>query len=137
MQPLILINTLGLTSRLLPQAERLHALPSARWQRPCRVVTFWGKVAGLPATAWMGRCAAEVVRVERADLTLVYLPHLDYDTQRLGPEGCDWARLLRELDEACAPLLDAARAVGARVWVVNEYTHLQVRRAVQPNRALR
>ena len=52
--------------------------------------------------------AAEVLRSERPDLTLVYLPHLDYDPQRFGPSGCDMARLVRELDDACAPLLDAA-----------------------------
>jgi hypothetical protein len=34
-------------------------------------------------------------------------------------------------------LLDAARDVGARVWVVNEYTHVQVRQAVLVNRVLR
>jgi hypothetical protein len=41
------------------------------------------------------------------------------------------------LDAACAPLLDAARAAGTRVWVVSEYGHCQVGRAVLPNRALR
>ena len=45
---------------------------------------------------------------ERPDLTLVYLPHLDYDPQRFGPSGCDMPRLVGELDAACAPLLDAA-----------------------------
>ena len=71
------------------------------------------------------------------DLTLVYLPHLDYDPQRLGPDGCDWPKLVGELDEACAPLLDAARKVGARVWVVNEYGHVQVEQPVYLNRVLR
>jgi predicted AlkP superfamily pyrophosphatase or phosphodiesterase len=99
--------------------------------------SFWGPTAGLPATAWIARCAAEVLRDERPELTLVYLPHLDYDTQRFGPDHCDLPRLVRELDEACAPLLDEARKAGARVWVVNEYTHVPVRRAVEPNRALR
>jgi predicted AlkP superfamily pyrophosphatase or phosphodiesterase len=99
--------------------------------------TFWGPMAGLPSTAWIARCAAEVLRAEHPDLTLVYLPHLDYDTQRLGPQGCDLPRLVRELDEVCAPLLDAAQAIGARVWVVNEYTHLAVNRAVELNRAMR
>jgi predicted AlkP superfamily pyrophosphatase or phosphodiesterase len=99
--------------------------------------TFWGPLAGLPCTEWIARCAAEVVRDERPDLTLVYLPHLDYDPQRHGPDGCDMARLVRELDDACAPLLDAAHAAGAAVWVVSEYGHVPVRRAVEPNRALR
>jgi len=99
--------------------------------------TFWGPMAGLPCTVWIARCAAEVLRDDRPDLTLVYLPHLDYDPQRFGPQGCDLPRLLAELDAACEPLLDAARQVGARVWVVSEYGHVQVTRAVQPNRALR
>jgi hypothetical protein len=46
-------------------------------------------------------------------------------------------RLTGELDDACASLLEAAREVGARVWVVSEYGHVQVSRAVFPNRALR
>jgi predicted AlkP superfamily pyrophosphatase or phosphodiesterase len=99
--------------------------------------TFWGPLAGLPCTDWIARCAAEVLQQERPDLTLVYLPHLDYDPQRFGPEQCDLPRLVRELDTACEPLLDAARASGARIWVVSEYGHVQVRRAVLPNRALR
>src|SRR5262249_21641040 len=84
-------------------------------------------------------CAAEALRDEQGppDLTLVYLPHLDYDTQRLGPDGCDWPKLVGELDAACAPLLDAAQAAGAAVWVVNEYTHLQVNQPILINRALR
>jgi predicted AlkP superfamily pyrophosphatase or phosphodiesterase len=99
--------------------------------------SFWGPMAGRPCTEWIARCAAEVLLRERPDLTLVYLPHLDYDPQRFGPHGCDMRRLTGELDEACTPLLDAARAAGARVWVVSEYGHVQVNRAVLPNRALR
>jgi predicted AlkP superfamily pyrophosphatase or phosphodiesterase len=99
--------------------------------------TFWGPMAGLPCTQWIARCAAEVLREQHPDLTLVYLPHLDYDPQRFGPQGCDMTRLVRELDDACAPLLDAARELGARVWVVSEYGHVQVSRAVQVNRTLR
>src|SRR5262249_38639196 len=72
----------------------------------------------------------------RPDLTLVYLPHLDYDPQRYGVEACDMPRLVRELDDACAPLLDAAREVDARIWFVSEYGHVSVSRAVLPNRTL-
>src|SRR5438132_1164423 len=99
--------------------------------------TFWGPLAGLACTQWIARCAAEVLRDERPDLTLVYLPHLDYDPQRFGPAGCDLVRLVRELDDAAAPLLEAAQECGARVWVVSEYGHVQVKQTVQPNRALR
>lgn len=99
--------------------------------------SFWGPMAGPACTRWIARCAAEVVQAERANLTLVYLPHLDYDPQRHGPSGCDMPRLVKELDDACEPLLDAAKKVGAVVWVVSEYGHLDVKEALYPNRLLR
>jgi len=99
--------------------------------------TFWGPMAGLPCTQWIARAAAETVKTQRPDLTLVYLPHLDYDPQRFGPSGCDMPKLVKELDDACAPLLEAATAAGARVWVVSEYGHCDVRLPVYLNRALR
>jgi hypothetical protein len=97
----------------------------------------------LPSSRWIAQCSAAVLRgagglpAKPPDFTLVYLPHLDYDTQRVGPDKCDWPRLVRELDTACEPLLDVAREVGARVWIVNEYVHVPVNRAVLLNRALR
>jgi predicted AlkP superfamily pyrophosphatase or phosphodiesterase len=99
--------------------------------------TFWGPKAGLPCTQWIARCAAEVLQQECPDLTLVYLPHLDYDPQRIGPEGSDMPRLVSDLDQACVPLLEAAQAHGARTWVVSEYGHVQVNRPVLINQALR
>ena len=99
--------------------------------------TFWGPKAGLPCTEWIARCAASVLRSERPDLTLVYLPHLDYDPQRFGQNDSELPRLVKELDDACLPLLEAAAETGAQVWVVSEYGHCQVDMAVCPNRVLR
>jgi predicted AlkP superfamily pyrophosphatase or phosphodiesterase len=99
--------------------------------------TFWGPGAGLACTKWIAECAAEILKTEKPDLSLVYLPHLDYDPQRLGPSGSVLARLVGELDDACAPLLEAARAAGARVWVVSEYGHVDVTRPILLNRVLR
>jgi predicted AlkP superfamily pyrophosphatase or phosphodiesterase len=95
--------------------------------------TFWGPMAGLPCTQWIARCGAKIIQEHQPDLTLVYLPHLDYDPQRFGPSGCDMPKLVGELDAACAPILDT----GARVWVVSEYGHCRVNRPVYLNRALR
>lgn len=98
---------------------------------------FWGPMAGAKSTEWIARAAASVVRTERPDLTLVYLPHLDYEPQRTGPSGTDMAQHVRELDDACAPLLDAAKEIGAQVWVVSEYGHCDVSQPIYLNRALR
>jgi predicted AlkP superfamily pyrophosphatase or phosphodiesterase len=99
--------------------------------------TFWGPAAGLRCTQWIAASAALVLLEERPDLTLVYLPHLDYAPQRFGPSGCDMAKQVGQLDDAAGPLLEAAAAVGAGVWVVSEYGHTDVSWPVLPNRALR
>jgi predicted AlkP superfamily pyrophosphatase or phosphodiesterase len=125
------------------KAFGIHGTPAGLTERlekelgPFPFRTFWGPGAGPPCTEWIARCAAAILRDDRPDLTLVYLPHLDYDPQRFGVSGCDMIRLVGQLDAACAPLLDAAGSFGARVWVVSEYGHCDVTRAVEPNRALR
>src|SRR5205085_3368598 len=125
------------------KAFGIHGTPAGLTEQlerqlgPFPFTTFWGPLAGLPCTQWIARCAAEVLNAHRPDLSLVYLPHLDYDPQRFGPQGCDMMRLVRELDDACAPLLDAAKAAGAKVWVVSEYGHVQVSKPIYLNRVLR
>ncbi len=98
---------------------------------------FWGPMAGVKSTQWIAAASARVLAEHRPDLSLVYLPHLDYEPQRFGPSGCDMAKCVKELDDAAAPLLDAAHAIGAKVWVVSEYGHCDVKRPVYPNRVLR
>lgn len=99
--------------------------------------TFWGPMAGLPCTRWIAQAAGETVRRHCPDLTLVYLPHLDYDPQRHGPAGCNIRQCVQELDDACKPLLDAAEETDSRVWVVSEYGHCDVTSPIFPNRTLR
>ncbi len=117
-----------------PWAERLTT-KIGRFPFP----SFWGPMAGLPCSQWIGKAGAEVLLADGGPptLTLVYLPHLDYEPQRLGPAKCDWKKIVAELDEACAPILDAAKRIGAAVWIVNEYTHVQVSSAIFVNRILR
>jgi len=47
------------------------------------------------------------------------------------------AKQVKQLDDACEPLLSAAKKAGARVWVVSEYGHCDVSKPVYVNRVLR
>lgn len=96
--------------------------------------SFWGPGAGLPSTDWIARASARVIARHRPDLTLVYLPHLDYDYQRFGPG--DAARV-KEADACAGLVIDAAREAGAVPVVVSEYGLVPVSRHVLINRALR
>jgi predicted AlkP superfamily pyrophosphatase or phosphodiesterase len=99
--------------------------------------TYWGPGAGLPSSRWICRAAQHIMATKNPDLTLVYVPHLDYDLQRFGPSSPQAARAAAELDGVLAPLLDAAAARGATVVVLSEYGITEARRPVDVNRALR
>jgi hypothetical protein len=64
----------------------------------------------------------------------VYLPHLDYDYQRVGPGD---PKRVAEADACAGLVIDAAKEVGAKVVVVSEYGLVPVSRPVYLNRALR
>lgn len=96
--------------------------------------SFWGPGAGLPSSDWIARASARVLREKKPDVTLVYLPHLDYDYQRFGPGNPD---RVREVDDAAGHVLEAASDTGTKVVVVSEYGLVPVSHPVFLNRELR
>ncbi|MGC5032582.1 alkaline phosphatase family protein [Micromonospora sp. DT229] len=99
--------------------------------------TYWGPGAGLPSSSWICRAAEQILTEHSPDLTLVYVPHLDYDLQRFGPSSPQAAAAATELDGVLAPLLDAAQARDTTVVVLSEYGITEVSRPVDVNRLLR
>jgi predicted AlkP superfamily pyrophosphatase or phosphodiesterase len=95
--------------------------------------SYWGANAGIASSRWICRAAEQIVTTHHPDLTLVYVPHLDYDLQRHGPSAPQAAAAARELDATLAPLLE----LDATVVVLSEYGITDVTRPVDINRALR
>src|SRR5690606_36750200 len=93
--------------------------------------------AALLTSRWLGAAPRDTMRPRHPDLTLCYLPHLDYDLQRYGPDDPRSLRAAADLDAALAPLLDDARAEGRTVVALSEYGITRVNRPVDINRALR
>jgi predicted AlkP superfamily pyrophosphatase or phosphodiesterase len=104
---------------------------------PFPLFTYWGPTAGLPSSAWICAAARHIMAAHQPDLTLVYVPHLDYDLQRFGPAAPQAVVAAAELDRTLAPLLDAVQARGAALVVLSEYGITDVDRPVDVNRALR
>jgi predicted AlkP superfamily pyrophosphatase or phosphodiesterase len=99
--------------------------------------SFWGPKAGLPCSEWIARAAASVLKRQKPTLTMLYLPHLDYDLQRYGPDASIVPSRLREVDACVEVVKRAARDIGAQTVIVSEYGLVPVRRAINVNRSLR
>ena len=98
---------------------------------------FWGPRAGLPSSRWIADCARWIEEHERPDLSLVYLPHLDYDLQRFGPADPRSDAARRDVDALVGDLADFLESRGVEVLIVSEYAITAVDRAVPLNKVLR
>src|ERR1700733_8141607 len=117
----------GLRDRL---TERLGPFP---------LFQFWGPAMTIASTRWIADATKMVMAENNPTLTLAYLPHLDYDLQRFGPDEAHPAvkKSLAEIDAVAGALADAARASGRTVIVLSEYGITKVDRPIHINRAFR
>jgi predicted AlkP superfamily pyrophosphatase or phosphodiesterase len=98
---------------------------------------FWGPATSVESSRWIADASIRVDRKFNPTLTLIYLPHLDYELQRVGPELSKIGKDLREIDGVVGNLLDHFEQRKARVIVLSEYGIAHVNKPVHLNRVLR
>ncbi|MCH8853160.1 MAG: alkaline phosphatase family protein [Planctomycetes bacterium] len=98
---------------------------------------FWGPGSSIVSSRWIARAARLVHGWHRPTLSLVYLPHLDYPLQKLGPDHPEIPSAVAEIDAVAGELIEYYENQGVRVVIVSEYGIQAVRDAVPINRVLR
>ncbi len=98
---------------------------------------FWGPAAGIASTEWIAGSARWIEELHRPDLSIVYLPHLDYNLQRLGPDDPKLSEDFQAIDRVVGELMDFYRQRDVRTILLSEYGITKVRRTVALNRLFR
>jgi predicted AlkP superfamily pyrophosphatase or phosphodiesterase len=106
---------------------------------------FWGPAAGVdtpqgPADSvsrWIALAAQWIERNFSPTLTLIYLPHLDYNLQRFGPNHPAIPTDLGLVDELAGELIDFFEGQDVEVVFLSEYGISAVDRPVHLNRLFR
>jgi predicted AlkP superfamily pyrophosphatase or phosphodiesterase len=106
---------------------------------------FWGPAAGVdtpqgPAdmvSRWIAESAKWIERKFSPTLNLVYLPHLDYNLQRLGPRHPGIVEDLRRIDQIVGGLIDFFQQRSVQVVLLSEYGISAVNQPVHLNRLFR
>ena len=98
---------------------------------------FWGPRAGIESSQWIAKAAKWIEEKHRPDLNLIYLPHLDYDLQRYGPNDPRSNKALKEIDQLAGQLIDFLSDRGIHCIVLSEYGITEVQNVVYPNKAFR
>lgn len=107
--------------------------------------TFWGPAAGVDTpqgsadavSRWIAASAKWIEQKYQPTLSLVYLPHLDYNLQRLGPGHPNIARDLQQIDAIVGDLIAFFQSRSVRVVLLSEYGISSVDTPVHLNRLFR
>ena len=86
---------------------------------------------------WIAESAKWIERKFAPTLNLIYLPHLDYNLQRLGPAHPTIATDLRRIDEIVGGLIDFFAKQSVQVVLLSEYGISAVDTPVHLNRLFR
>ncbi len=98
---------------------------------------FWGPKAGIESSDWIAKAAALEFDINKPDLQLVYLPHLDYNLQRLGPDNPLIWQDVAAIDRVAGTLIEHVKSQGSEVMVVSEYGIETVDTPIAINQILR
>jgi len=106
---------------------------------------FWGPAAGQDTlqgqrdvtTRWIAEAAKWIEETYSPTLNLIYLPHLDYNLQRLGPAHPEIQRDLAAIDNIVGDLLDYFSRQSVEVLILSEYGISPVDTAIHLNRFFR
>jgi predicted AlkP superfamily pyrophosphatase or phosphodiesterase len=98
---------------------------------------FWGPRASIRCSQWIAEAAKFVEQKHNPTLTLIYLPHLDYNLQKVGVSHPSIQADLTAIDGVAGDLIQFYEGRGARVVVLSEYGLTDVSKPVHPNRLLR
>lgn len=98
---------------------------------------FWGPRASIRSTKWIAEAAKIVDQRNAPTLTFIYLPHLDYNLQKLGPDTQAIKTDLSALDGVCSDLIRFYESRDTSVIVLSEYGIVPVKTPVHINRVLR
>lgn len=103
---------------------------------PFPLMNYWGPLANINSSRWIAQAAARIWTDHDPTLQLVYIPHLDYDLQRFGPNSPQAQKAVEEAVSALEPLLSAVLNSGGQPIIFSEYAMHEVQRCIQPNRLL-
>lgn len=129
----------GLVESVYSRPEGLYDDLCVSVGRRFRLAQYWGPMASPSSSRWIAEATASLMQGKDApDLCLTYLPALDYDLQRYGPESRQSERALACLMEDLMILLRAA-ADGWDVIVFGDYAigPVQPGGVIMPNLLLR
>jgi predicted AlkP superfamily pyrophosphatase or phosphodiesterase len=98
---------------------------------------FWGPGANIRSTQWIADASMLTDKWHDPNLTLIYLPHLDYCLQKYGHNYTKIAPELQAIDKVCQQLITYYESKGCEIILLSEYGITDVDHPIHLNRLFR
>jgi predicted AlkP superfamily pyrophosphatase or phosphodiesterase len=98
---------------------------------------FWGPKTTIKSSQWIADGALKTDELYNPTLSLIYLPHLDYNLQRYGLDFSIIAKDLQEIDGVVEQLISYYQKQDCNIILLSEYGITDVNHPVHLNRILR
>jgi predicted AlkP superfamily pyrophosphatase or phosphodiesterase len=125
--------------------DTCYAQPAGLYESLCKqlgrkfqLMKYWGPLASPKVGDWIADATAALLadRDRCPDILLTYLPTLDYDLQRYGPDDPRSEKSYQLLAKQLMTLSAAAKQAGYELLVYGDYAIAPATQAAYPNRAL-
>lgn len=98
---------------------------------------FWGPKTTIKSSRWIADATIKTDQLHDPTLTLVYLPHLDYNLQRYGLNFDVISKDLNEIDTVVRQLVEYYQKQDCNIVLLSEYGITNVDNPIHLNRVLR
>jgi predicted AlkP superfamily pyrophosphatase or phosphodiesterase len=98
---------------------------------------FWGPKTTIKSSQWIADGAIKTDQLYNPTLSLIYLPHLDYNLQRYGLDFKVIAKDLQEIDGVVKQLINYYEKQDCNIILLSEYGITNVNNPIHLNRTLR
>ena len=98
---------------------------------------FWGPKTTIKSSQWIADGAIKTDQLYNPTLSLIYLPHLDYNLQRYGLDFKVIAKDLQEIDGVVKQLINYYEKQDCNIILLSEYGITNVNNPIHLNRILR
>src|SRR5680860_15760 len=116
-------------------AELRDTLQTELGQFP--LFNFWGPKTSIKASKWIADAAIRTDQIHNPTLSLVYLPHLDYNLQRHGIDFQKIKKDLKDIDVVVQQLVEHFQKRDTNIILLSEYGITDVKNPIHLNRILR
>ncbi len=98
---------------------------------------FWGPKTSIKSSQWIADGALSTDKMYDPTLTLIYIPHLDYNIQRFGLDFDKIGKDLQEVDALVEKMVAYYQKKDTNIILLSEYGITNVDQPIHPNRILR